>query len=712
MDEAYNLPPLKRWPLVLAIVATLLWIALAIVAFLPMIPGLALPAVLVMVAEPASWLLVVSAPLALLWFVALQLRDLTGSRAQRTALMADHAGFTEQKLDQGARALALLEDRMAQLAARIDAVAVPVERQQEALQASVVRFEATALRLLKASEYTETAAVTLGRATPEATDRAEALTAMLARAESDLQRQLADTDQMLAALRTRAEQAEAQARATTAETTAGMAAIADASRRAQDAVAVPLRQLVENTDAALARTAAAMDATRDGVHAQTNAMLASVDQARVTLDHIGGEASRQIKARLDTLLQTAGEIGSLLETNAAGARDLIDDITRSFSVLDAKLANSATTGNNALDGIAARMTEARDAIHRLGEPITATESQLAAVEMRLSAVGRSANDTLGSLGVALPAALPQLEDMSIRLSELHDRADQLSLPLSAGGDSIAHAQAQLDRAREALDAAAIQLGTELTTARDALSEIESLTGSTSLAASSQLIEVFARVKDIANQTAGTMRETLSNVVAEAEAALDQAGASRAEMAFGAPIRAKLVEVEALHERVTEAAQAASERVTRRLLALTETVADVEARIDEADTHFQMRARNTLAARSERLIQSLQSAAIDIAGLLAFDVEDTAWDAFLKGDRSIFVRRIVERIDAGGTRAIASHYQHDPEFRQQAIRYMEEFEALIAQVMPDREGRSLAVTLLSSSLGKLYIAIGQAVDRFA
>ena len=712
MDDAYSLPPLRRWPLVLAVVATLLWIALAVIAFLPLIPGITLLPEVATAARIAGGVLALSAPVAIIWLVAANLRDLTGSRAQRTSLMAEHAGFIEQRLDKGAGAMDLLEDRMAQLVGRINAVAFPIDRQQQSLEAAAGRFESTAAQLVKASEFTETAAVSLGRVTPDVESRVQALTAQLARAESDLLRQVAEADRLLAALNERAAAAEAQVRATASETGNAMAAITDASRRAQESMAVPLRQLVENTDAALARTAAAMDTTRDGVHAQTNAMLASVDQARVTLDHIGGEAARQIKARLDTLLQTAGDIGSLLETNAAGARDLIDDINRSFSVLDAKLANSANTGNAALDNIAARMTEAREAIHRLGEPIASTESALAAVELRLSSVGRSADDTLGSLGTALPAALPQLENMAIRLSELHDRADQLSLPLTAGGDSIAQAQAQLDRAREALDIAAAKLGQELTTARDALSEIENLTGSTSLAASSQLIEVFGRVKDIANQTAGTMRETLSNVVAEAEAALDQAGAARAELAFGAPIKAQLVEVEALHERVAEAAQAASERVTRRLLALTETVADVEARIDEADTKFEVRARNTLAARSNKLIASMQAAAIDIAALLSFDMEDNAWDNYLKGDRSIFARRLVEAIDANGTRAIARHYQHDPEFRQQAVRYMDEFEALIAQVLPDREGRSLAVTLLSSSLGKLYVAIGQAVDRFA
>jgi hypothetical protein len=711
MDDSYDLAPPKRWPLLLAGLATLVWLVLAVIALLPLLPGLVLPAALVAVARPAAAVLALSAPLALLWLVAMQLRDQSGARAARTALMAEHSALAAQRLDRGAEAIGVLESRLAALTDRIDAVATPVQRQHDSLHQTIGLLETSAAQLVKASEYAEGAASTLGRATPEASARAEALTSLLANAEAELTRQLAEADRLLTALRAGAEAAGAQARATTEETARGLATIDEASRRAQEAMGTPLRLLIDNTDSALARTAAAMDATREGVHAQTNALLASVDQARVTLDHIGGEAARQIKARLDELLSTAGEIGALLESNADGARAVMDDINRSFSVLDVKLANSANTGNAALDSIAARMTEARDAIHRLGEPIAATDAALAGVEQRLALVGRSADETLGALGVALPAALPQIENMAERLSELHDRADQLSLPLSAGGDSIAHAQAQLDRAREALDAAAVQLGAELTTARNALSDIESLTGSTSLAASSQLIEVFGRVKDIANQTAGTMRETLSNVVAEAEAALDQAGAARAELAFGAPIRAKLVEVEALHERVAEAAQAASERVTKRLLALTETVADVEARIDEADTRFEIRARNTLAARSQKLIGSLNAAAIDMASLLAFNMEDTVYDNYLKGDRSIFARRIVEELDANGTRAIARHFQHDPEFRQQAVRYMDEFEALIAQVLPDREGRSLAVTLLSSTLGKLYIAIGQAVDRF-
>jgi len=120
----------------------------------------------------------------------------------------------------------------------------------------------------------------------------------------------------------------------------------------------------------------------------------------------------------------------------------------------------------------------------------------------------------------------------------------------------------------------------------------------------------------------------------------------------------------------------------RLLALTETVASVEQRIDEADTHFDVRARNTLAKRSSVLVESMQAAAIDIAGLLSFEIEDTAWDNYLKGDKSIFARRIVEQIDGNTTRAIARHYQHDPEFRAEATHYVGLFEGLIQRLLGD------------------------------
>lgn len=703
----------RRWPLIVALVATFLWlfaiIGFAVVNFATNAAISPFWSVAFTVAGGAAAL---AAPLAVVWLIAERLRDQSGTRAARAALMAQQAAFAARRIDNGALTLTLLEDRVAALANRLEAIAEPLEAHHAALLATTGQLESTGSRLVEISKTTEAATVTLGAATPAAIAQAENLLGLLGAAATNLDNHLADAAALLAKLHDSAREADTAATAAAAATNAHIETIVSASHQAQAAMVAPMAQLVEGVDSAFARTAAAMDATRDGVHAQTNAMLASVEQARVTLDHIGGESARQIDAQLAALRDSTGALGADIEAQADRANSLIEEIARGFAIVDAKLANSATTSNTTLEAISAKMTEARDAIFRLGEPIAATESALAGVESRLALMGDAAASTFGSLDTALPAALPRIDDMAMRLSELHDRADQLSLPLQSGGDSIAAAQAQLDRARESLETAATQLGEELAAAREALSEIDTLTGTASLAASTQLIDVFARVREIANQTAGTMRETLSNVVAEAEAALDQAGSSRAESAFATPIRASLAEVEVLHDRVAAASQAAAERVTQRLLALTETVAGVENRIDEVDTRFDVRTRDTLTKRAGQLVDSLNKATIDIAGLLAFEIEDTAWDNYLGGDKSIFARRVADGLDKSGTRAIARHFNHDPEFRSQATHFIQEFEQLIAHVLPDREGHALAVTLLSSHIGRLYTALGQSIDRFA
>ena len=702
-----DIAPAPRWPLIAALLATLAWAVAAGARLLAALPGVALPPALPGVAEAAGAVLLLTAPLAVVWLVALQLRDGASARAARSALLAEQAAFTDRKLDRSALAVTELEDRLSRLADRIDAIATPIEARRSALDAATGALEASSTRLTAVGATTEAAAATLRTVTPAAIAQAEQLQALLDTTAKALNDRLGETETLLAGLHVGAADADTQTRAAAASAAASLATLSTAADTAKAALAVPLAALQADADAAFARTASAMDATRDGVHAQTNAMLASVDQARVTLDHIGGEAARQIEARLRALLGDANALGAELAGQSERATALIDEVSRGFTVLDAKLTNSATTGTNSLDAIAARMAEAREAIHRFGEPITATEALLTSVEARIASIGSAADGTL----TAMTNSAPQVDAMAERMNDLFERADGLARPLAVGSNSIIEVGDQLDRARDALDRAAEALGQELNAARDTLGEIETLTGSASIAASTQLLDVFARVRDVAIQTAGTMRDTLANVVTEAEAALAEAGARRAETAFAEPIRTQMAEVEQLQTRAAAAGQAAAERVTQRLLALTESVAAVEARIDETDTRYEIRTRNTLARRASKLIDSMQSSAIDIAGLLAFQLEDTVWDSYLKGDRSIFVRRIVATLEGNGTRAIGRHFAHDAEFRTEATHYIDEFEALISHVLPDREGQSLATTLLASDIGRLYTALGQAIGRF-
>jgi hypothetical protein len=111
-----------------------------------------------------------------------------------------------------------------------------------------------------------------------------------------------------------------------------------------------------------------------------------------------------------------------------------------------------------------------------------------------------------------------------------------------------------------------------------------------------------------------------------------------------------------------------------------------------------------------LVESLNSTAIDVTKILSNEVTDSAWAAYLKGDRGVFTRRAVRLLDATEAREIAGHYDAEPEFREQVNRYIHDFESMLRRILADREGNVLGVTILSSDMGKLYVALAQAIER--
>ena len=56
------------------------------------------------------------------------------------------------------------------------------------------------------------------------------------------------------------------------------------------------------------------------------------------------------------------------------------------------------------------------------------------------------------------------------------------------------------------------------------------------------------------------------------------------------------------------------------------------------------------------------------------------------------------------------YDRDPTFRENVNRYIHDFESMLRGVLASREGSPLGVTLLSSDMGKLYVAVAQAIER--
>ena len=148
----------------------------------------------------------------------------------------------------------------------------------------------------------------------------------------------------------------------------------------------------------------------------------------------------------------------------------------------------------------------------------------------------------------------------------------------------------------------------------------------------------------------------------------------------------------------------------QLAKVDELAGNLESRVARARERALEQVDNDFARRAALITESLNSNAIDIAKALSTDVSETAWASYLRGDRGIFTRRAVSLLENGEARSIQQLYEIEPEFREHVNRYVHDFEAMLRQMLSTRDGNSLGVTLLSSDMGKLYVALAQGIER--
>ena len=68
------------------------------------------------------------------------------------------------------------------------------------------------------------------------------------------------------------------------------------------------------------------------------------------------------------------------------------------------------------------------------------------------------------------------------------------------------------------------------------------------------------------------------------------------------------------------------------------------------------------------------------------------------------------LDNTEARDIAELYDSEPDFQENVNRYVADFEGMLRTMLSTRDGNALGVTLLSSDMGKLYVALAQAIQR--
>lgn len=528
-------------------------------------------------------------------------------------------------------------------------------------------------------------------------------------------------DAQISALVARGREADEVAGGAAQKLAAHLARVEGVSETAGARLVEAAETMTSAIDGALGRAAEASDAARQGMEAQAAAMRALVDQSEAALSRTGADASEAIAKRIDEVTERLEALGAMLVDHEATSTKLVSDIASGIDKIDDRFATidgGADARNerlsSALGSLAAHADTLAAALDRGG---TSADTMIAKTETLMTAL----DATVREIDETLPAAFGRLdgtvERSSAKITLVAPEIANIEREASAALDRLLAAEKLLSDQRAALDGLGTALDARLTQAKNAAKDlVTTVEGADNRAraladgAGTSLVDAMVRVRESAMAAAERAREALASIVPDSAERLSTAVKEAFGTAITEQVGSQIAELADTAEKSVAAANAASDRLMRQMLTIAETSAQVEARIVEAHAEIEEADRENFTRRVALLIESLNSTAIDVTKLLSNDVTDSDWNAYLKGDRGVFTRRAVRLLDAGEAREILRHYNNDPEFGDQVNRYVHDFEGMLRNVLATRAGSALGVTLLSSDMGKLYVALAQAIER--
>jgi type VII secretion effector (TIGR04197 family) len=465
------------------------------------------------------------------------------------------------------------------------------------------------------------------------------------------------------------------------------------------------------------------------------------DELPVALANVEAQAGRAGEAA-QAMAPFVGEVEKSAEAAAASLGESEQAVGRQREAVEALLARIAdgtagaeeqlralraaaeeaqAAGETIVAGTGASVADVRAAAAALIEELGAGRRQAGELIESAGSLGTALTGVSGELREELPAALRNVEEQAARTREtvegLIPIVGDIETMTGSAAARLGDSEAALARQQEAMETLLARIGEGSATAGEQLRALgaaaeEAQAAAQKIAADTgpELIEALLRVREAAGQASERVREAISAAIPASAAALGEASREALEKAVSETVERQMAELSAVSERAIDTARRASERLTRQMLSLGETAAAIEARIDDERREREEKESENFSRRVALLIESLNSTAIDVTKILSNEVTDSAWTAYLKGDRGVFTRRAVRLLDRNDAREIARHYEEEPEFREQVNRYIHDFEAMLRRILADRDGSPLGVTILSSDMGKLYVALAQAIER--
>jgi hypothetical protein len=374
------------------------------------------------------------------------------------------------------------------------------------------------------------------------------------------------------------------------------------------------------------------------------------------------------------------------------ANHFLESLTRARVELDT-LAAQASTQDGAIGSLAERTAALRDSIDQLSTDIRESVGTL--IGEAQGGADRLAETTAAvrpQIGWLRDATVEANERLTATGAEIEQQRERFAALLSSVDGGVEDAQSRL-----------AELASTLVKVEREAATLSAETGPT-------LVASLLQVKEAASHAADRAREAIEAAIPEAAGKLSAEARTALEKVIRESVEERLRDVENVAARAVDSARAASDRLTQQMLTLGQTASALEAHIEQTSKEQREKDSEVFAKRVALLIDSMHSAAIDVGKIMADEIDDKAWNAYLKGNRGVFTSRAVRLIGGSETRAIRSHYETDAEFQRSVNRYVHDFESMLRRVLAERDGGMIAVTLMSSDMGKLYAALAQAIDK--
>ena len=474
-------------------------------------------------------------------------------------------------------------------------------------------------------------------------------------------------------------------------------------------------------DNLLTRTATVLDDIRSGVDAQAAAVAALVDQASAGINRAGVDASAALGANLANASGSLDGLSARVAEQERASQRMIAEIDRGLTLIDERFTELAEHGDERANHFLGSLSRARAELDALAQVSSNQDSTIDGLADRTVSLRENMDRLVTEVRDSLASAINEAETGAIRLREaaetarpeigwMRDAATEASDRIAQSAQAIAEQQDRFSALLASLDdgvgSAEARLANLASSIAEAQTEATRLSGETAPA----LVAAMVQVREAAAHAAERAREAIEAVIPEGAAKLSEKSRAALEQAISGEIEDRLREVDIIAAKAVEAARAASDRLTQQMLTLGQSAAALEQHIEATNSDQREKDSEAFARRVSLLIDSMHSSSIDVGKILSDEIDDKSWDSYLKGNRGVFTRRAVRLMGNSETRAIASHYETDIEFQRSVNHYVHDFEAMLRRVLAERDGGVIAVTLMSSDMGKLYAALSPAIDK--